>query len=442
MNGSGLIRNLLLAVVDLLTIAFAWIVSLVAYDIFGSGQYEYSFYLHLWPVAVGFVVLNSLFRLYHGRFVHPAVPVPPVEEFRRLVGAALMTHLGLVAVIAISRQTTVDYSRAVMVIAGILTAVLAQPFRDLARRVMFRTGFGLIPVHLVGDGPHADVQRRNLAQDIYTGFKVVPEDVPAGIAVTCVDPRVLKCRMGALLDRYAHLAYIPTDGTYPISGAHLFQIGGFGGIEMVNQRRMGVLRIEKWCLDKFLALVTFVVLSPLFVIVPLLVKATSRGPVFYRQRRLGRDGSPIHVWKFRSMYADADERLARILATDENAAAEWAAEHKLAKDPRTTPLGRFLRRTSIDELPQLFNVFAGDMALVGPRPIVDEEVAFYGKAYSVMSSVKPGITGLWQVSGRSDTDYAQRVALDTHYVLNWSLWLDVWVLMRTIGAVVFMRGAR
>ncbi|MBO7688543.1 MAG: sugar transferase, partial [Kiritimatiellae bacterium] len=114
---------------------------------------------------------------------------------------------------------------------------------------------------------------------------------------------------------------------------------------------------------------------------------------------------------------------------------------KLADDPRVTPFGRFLRKTSIDEFPQLFNVFAGDMALVGPRPIVSDEVKFYGAAYDIFASVHPGVTGLWQALGRSDTDYARRVALDTYYVLNWSPWMDVWVLFRTVGAVLFMRGA-
>ena len=173
----------------------------------------------------------------------------------------------------------------------------------------------------------------------------------------------------------------------------------------------------------------------------MLIKLTSRGPVFYRQTRLGKKGRPIRVWKFRSMYADADARLASILASDPMKKAEWEANFKLADDPRVTPLGRFLRKTSIDEFPQLFNVFAGDMALVGPRPIVSDEVKFYGAAYDIFASVHPGVTGLWQASGRSGTDYARRVALDTYYVLNWSPWMDVWVLFRTVGAVLFMRGA-
>ena len=147
------------------------------------------------------------------------------------------------------------------------------------------------------------------------------------------------------------------------------------------------------------------------------------------------------MWKFRSMYNDAAARLDAILKANPTAATEWNKNFKLKKDPRVTPVGRFLRKTSMDELPQLFNVFIGDMALIGPRPIVSEEIAYYGDAYDIFTSVKPGVTGLWQVSGRSSTDYERRVALDTYYVLNWSPWLDIWILRRTISAVSSMRGA-
>jgi len=141
------------------------------------------------------------------------------------------------------------------------------------------------------------------------------------------------------------------------------------------------------------------------------------------------------------MYADAEERLKKILAEDPSAAAEWKANFKLRNDPRVTPLGRCLRKTSLDEIPQIFNVLGGTMALVGPRQIVEAEVPYYGKSYAIFSSVKPGMTGLWQVSGRSGTDYARRVALDTQYALNWSPWLDIWILFRTVIAVLTMRGS-
>ena len=441
MNGQGLFRNFLLVAADLVCIAVCWVAALVSYDVFGSGHYEYSFYLRMWPVAVAVVFLNGLFRLYHGRFWRPAAPVPPVEEFRRLFGSAVITHIGTIAVIAIARQTTLDYSRAVMMIAGVLTAFLAQPCRDLVRWLLHAVRLGQIPVHFIGDGESAERRKEVLNGDYHMGFRVVAADRRADIVVASVDPRILRCRMGALLDDYTHIEYLPLDGSYPVAGSHLFTFGGMGGVEFVNQKRMRLLKVEKWLMDKTLALLTFVLVSPLFVIVPILIKLTSRGPVFYRHARLGLQGKPIRIWKFRTMHEDADRRLEAMLASDPALRAEFEATFKLKRDPRITLLGRFLRKTSLDEFPQLLNVFTGDMALVGPRPVVEREVAYYGRSYPVFSSVKPGITGLWQATGRSDTDYAGRVALDVQYVLNWSPWMDIWILVRTAFAVVFMRGA-
>lgn len=210
---------------------------------------------------------------------------------------------------------------------------------------------------------------------------------------------------------------------------------------MVNCRRMKLLALEKGIVDRLLASIIFILSIPFFAVVPILIKLTSRGPIFYRAKRLGKKGRTIYVWKFRSMYADAEKRLDALLASDPSLKAEFEKGFKLKNDPRVTPLGKFLRKTSIDELPQLFNVFRGEMALVGPRPIVEKEIPYYGKAYEIFSSVKPGITGLWQTSGRSDCDYAERVALDVHYILNWSPWMDLWIVFRTVVAVLRMKGS-
>jgi undecaprenyl-phosphate galactose phosphotransferase len=145
--------------------------------------------------------------------------------------------------------------------------------------------------------------------------------------------------------------------------------------------------------------------------------------------------------KFRTMHVDADALLADILARDPAAASEWEASQKLKDDPRITPIGQVLRRTSLDELPQLINVLRGEMSLVGPRPIVAAEVRFYGRHIADYYQARPGITGLWQVSGRSDTSYPRRVELDVWYVRNWVLWHDIAILLKTVPAVLFRRGA-
>lgn len=454
---SGRMRVFLLLVADLACVYGSLALSLWGYWAIGLGHYRQGFdlYLSLWPIGLAFVSLNAIFRLYHGNPLYPAAPVSQVEELRRLIGSALLTHAGVIAVLAFSRQTTEGYSRAALAISGILVAVLAQPVRDLVRVLAKKSALGQIPVVLAGTGVAADRLRTSLAHDAYTGFDVIrvfPDDrheiVPVSrelgvkILLACQDERVLRCQLEDYTSWFTFVEYLPTADAFPIAGAQPVLFDGVGGLEMVNLRRMGAMRLEKSLLDWSLSALAFVLALPLFALIPILIKLTSRGPVFYRAPRLGKSGRPIQVWKFRSMYADADKRLDSLLAGNPQLKAEFEANFKLANDPRVTPLGRFLRKTSLDEIPQLFNVFSGEMALIGPRPIVEREVAHYGRAYSIFSSVKPGITGLWQATGRSDTDYVRRVALDTHYVLNWSLWLDVWILFRTVSAVLFMKGAR
>ncbi len=436
----GGLRVLLLMAADLACLVAVWAFVVWGYRALGFGHYKFgaAFYFTLWPAGVAFIALNALFRLYHGSVFYPAAPVNPVEEFRRLVGSSVLTHVGVIAALAIAYQSTEHYSRAVILISGMLSAVCVQPVRNTLRLVLKKLDAAQIPAVLIGTGETARLVGATLSQDAYTGFRVTLE---ADVAVVCEDMRIFKCEMSELTRTYRHIVYVPAGASFPVFGAQAVAFDGLAALEMLNQRRMRALRVEKWLLDRLLAVIAFVLLLPFFIVVPILVKLTSRGPVFYRQNRLGQGGRPIRVWKFRSMYADADARLAAILAADPAKKAEWEANYKLADDPRVTPLGRFLRKTSIDEFPQLFNVFAGDMALVGPRPIVADEVKYYGAAYDIFASVHPGVTGLWQASGRSGTDYARRVALDTYYVLNWSPWMDVWILFRTVSAVLFMRGA-
>lgn len=200
-------------------------------------------------------------------------------------------------------------------------------------------------------------------------------------------------------------------------------------------------RIKRF-MDVVLAGLGVAILSPLLLVIAALVKLTSRGPALFGHRRLGEGGRPILVYKFRSMVVNAEERLQTMLAEDPALRAEYEATYKLRNDPRITRLGQWLRRTSLDELPQLFNVLRGDLSLVGPRPIVESEIAKYGPAAAAILRVSPGVTGLWQVSGRSDLDYAERVRLDMDYITHWSLWLDLRILMATIPAVTRRKGAR
>lgn len=178
-----------------------------------------------------------------------------------------------------------------------------------------------------------------------------------------------------------------------------------------------------------------------FIILAILIKLDSPGPVFFRQTRIGRFGRKFTIYKFRTMVQNADQELQNYLKKFPELKAEWLATQKLKQDPRLTGLGALLRKTSLDELPQLWNIFIGDMSLVGPRPIVDSEVKKYGKCFDYYIQVRPGLTGLWQVSGRNDTTYERRVELDEYYVRNRSLKLDLEILLKTIKVVLKQDGA-
>ena len=198
----------------------------------------------------------------------------------------------------------------------------------------------------------------------------------------------------------------------------------------------------KRSLDITVAATALFLLLPLLLLIAALVFAGDRKAPVFRHMRLGCDGRRFGCLKFRSMVTDGDAVLAAHLATDPRARGEWAESHKLSADPRITVIGQVLRKTSLDELPQLWNVLRGEMSLVGPRPIVPAEVARYGRAFATCFAVPPGVTGLWQVSGRSDTTYAERVALDLDYASRWSLRRDLAILLRTIPAVLAQRGSK
>jgi exopolysaccharide production protein ExoY len=192
---------------------------------------------------------------------------------------------------------------------------------------------------------------------------------------------------------------------------------------------------SKRVIDVLLALCGIVLLAPLLILCCLAVACFSPGPVMFRHRRVGFNGKPFDCLKFRTMAIDAPERLRLHLQSDPAAAAEWITTRKLRKDPRVTTIGGLLRKSSLDELPQLFNVLKGDMSIVGPRPITEEELGRYSDALRAYFACRPGITGLWQVSGRSTTSFQRRVVLDSYYANNWSMILDAKIIMATIPAV-------
>lgn len=197
----------------------------------------------------------------------------------------------------------------------------------------------------------------------------------------------------------------------------------------------------KQVFDRLIAAASLLALSPLLIMLAVFIRVKDPGPVLFAHRRIGKGGKAFYCLKFRTMTVNADPILARHLAEHPEAAQEWRETQKLRNDPRVTPLGAMLRRTSLDELPQLINILKGEMSLVGPRPIVMDEVSHYGSAIRDYMAVRPGLTGLWQVSGRSDVGYRERVMLDQQYVRQRNFWVDLGIILRTVSVVLRRQGS-
>lgn len=230
------------------------------------------------------------------------------------------------------------------------------------------------------------------------------------------------------------------DITFP--GANLENFGGLPIIDLGDPNILGHWQLVKRVFDVIIVVFGFILVVPLFLLISILVKLTSPGPVFYSQPRVGLGGKKFYMVKFRTMYEDAELALDTVLDNNPMLYQEWSEYQKLSNDPRITPIGKVLRRLSLDELPQIWNVIRGEMSLIGPRPFLFSQVEDYGvQAYKNYIRIRPGITGMWQVSGRNQTSFAVRAQWDEYYIRNWSIGLDIKILLRTIGVVFQQDGA-
>jgi Undecaprenyl-phosphate galactose phosphotransferase WbaP len=329
---------------------------------------------------------------------------------------------------------------------------------------MRRVGVWQRPTLIVGNGPNAHEAVAALNSEPALGFAVV-EMVDATQASKAMSEKLRQWAMvpGAqfvlalehgqndlredLLRRLAHwkaedVSVVPAMRGVPLFGTDMsyFFSHEVAMLKLRNNLRYWPARLLKRVFDLLAALVLLVLGALPLLYVALRIRRDG-GPAIFAHKRVGQTGKVFPCFKFRTMQVDAEERLREMLANDPAARAEWEREFKLRNDPRITPIGQFLRRTSLDELPQLFNVIRGEMSLVGPRPVIRAELARYGDDVDYFLMVRPGMTGLWQVSGRNDTSYDTRVYLDTWYVKNWSLWYDIAILFKTIRVVLKREGS-
>jgi Undecaprenyl-phosphate galactose phosphotransferase WbaP len=237
-------------------------------------------------------------------------------------------------------------------------------------------------------------------------------------------------------DGYTNVLVIPDLFNLAHFGAPTKYLGGVLGIEVQRQLLLRGPRLAKRMMDILIASIVVIVLLPVLATLAIMVRLDSKGPIWYPQKRLGADGVRFSALKFRTMYQDAERRLQELLAKNPKLRAEYEEFHKLTNDPRVTRIGRFLRKFSLDELPQVWNVLVGEMSLVGPRPYLEREIPDMDQKESIILRVKPGITGIWQVTWRNESTFEQRVQIDVEYVRNWSPWLDLYVIARTVPVVL------
>jgi Undecaprenyl-phosphate galactose phosphotransferase WbaP len=248
--------------------------------------------------------------------------------------------------------------------------------------------------------------------------------------------------LNANLSQGFNLMNISSDMDWLV-GASIYHPGYKNRIGMGTQANLSSLAnlVLKRAMDIVLSILLGLVFLPITLLTALLVRLDSPGPIFFTQERVGKDGRKITIHKFRSMRVDADRVMAELLEKNPEARLEWEQKQKLCDDPRVTRVGKWIRKFSVDEIPQLFDILKGDMSLIGPRPILMEQKNIYGDGIRLYRSVRPGLTGLWQVTGRNRTSFSQRTLYDVYYVRHWSIWLDLYILLRTVWVVLTRDGA-
>ena len=408
--------------------------------------------------------------LFLTRFQHYSDRRPFWDELGdilRLVGILAVLDMTLVA------ATRWNASRQWWIWVWVASCVLIVWGRFVTRWILQKLGLWIRPTIIIGHGENATEAAIALQSEPRMGFQVAGYvDVDAEVIELKLNGRVLQNlnQLEALADQpgiqwvialehsqseqrehwlrtltqwgASDISVIPAMRGVPLYGtdiAHFFS-HEVALLRVRNNLRRWPARLTKRLFDLVSATALLVLLSPILLFISVALKLEG-GNVFFAHQRIGKNGRKFGCYKFRSMVPNAEQLLTQLLAKNPEMQAEWQREHKLKDDPRVSKLGDFLRRTSLDELPQLLNVLKSEMSLVGPRPIVQEELQRYGSEKSYYLMVRPGMTGLWQVSGRNDVDYETRVYLDAWYVKNWSLWYDLAILFKTIKVVFSRNGA-
>lgn len=431
-----------------------------------------------------FVLYSYYFPLilvvYYMAGLYPGIMVNPADEVKRISLCSGLCFCGIcinvlfqdssnIITSTISKKIIKDSSDIAIIISFMLaipfTAILVPGFREVARHLFGKCKWWGVPAVIYCTSDSANTVIERLLTRKALGYK--PSVIIDSDATECsmhgetpVFPdskeiletiKKLKIKVAIMCDYEgekrpiaAYYRYVITCSKNQDSLSASLQLRDMGGILAFSATHELTRRYNlffKRLIDLFLLIVSAPLVIPITVLIALLVKITSPGPAFYGHARVGKNGKTIKCWKFRSMYKDSAERLEEILNTDPERAMEWKKDRKFTDDPRVTKFGKFLRKTSLDELPQFFNILLGEMSFIGPRPVTRDEIEQYYGSVEYILSVTPGLSGMWQISGRSDTGYEERINLDTYYIQNWSVWLDIWIIIKTVWVVLNGKGA-
>jgi Undecaprenyl-phosphate galactose phosphotransferase WbaP len=452
---------------DVLLALVLWQAAFVAQGLFRDPGPISGFALaHMVPSVAVWVGLRTVLGLY------PGYGLGVIEELRRQTFALIAT-LVITGILTFASQVGDSLSRMLLFAWTGSILLLAPMARYFIKQALMKVGLWGKPVVVFGAREAGSHVIRVLQQEWQLGFepvavfdnRVAPagdifEGVPYGGTLTDaaalarkrkVDtvifamPRTRREHLARLVDMtrisFRHVVIIPDLGGITNSAVVARDLAGTFGVEIRHNLLDPWAQRLKRMLDVAASVIGGVLILPLILVLSLLVWMESRGSIFYTDRRMGRDGKLFSCFKFRTMVPDAEALLQRMLAEDEEMREEYLRYHKLRDDPRVTRVGRFLRKTSLDELPQLWNVLRGEMSLVGPRPYLPRESGDIGAAQSEILRVTPGITGPWQVAGRNHTSFDERVRMDACYVRDWSVWLDLVLLASTVRCLLLRRDA-
>jgi Undecaprenyl-phosphate galactose phosphotransferase WbaP len=462
---SSALTSTAIIIADLIGVMLSFGTGFFLVNLYNIHAINFRSFVTYWPYLPVFILIFQIMHLY------PGLSLAPAEELRHLMIGSLMAHGGIIFSRYIEDEEF-DAISVAFIISFIFSTVILLICRSYMHSLLNKSHLGGIPAVIYGGGNTGHLIVDRLLHNKKIGYRpvlILDDDPSAGdsyrdipvIHDTSLGPEIvgrynIKMAIVAMpklsqkevtrllnysVSAFRYNVLIPDFFNVTNIWMSVRDFDGILGFVTSHKLKMPWNLLIKRFMDMVLVIIGGIIILPLLLIIALLIKISSPGPVLYGQVRLGIDGKHFKAYKFRSMVTDAEERLKTLLDSDPQIRKEWEANHKLRNDPRITGIGKFLRRTSFDEFPQLINILKGEMSLVGPRPIVDDEVEKYGEDFNRIFSVKPGMTGLWQVSGRSDTDYAERVSLDTYYLQSWSVWLDLWVLYKTFGVVLKGKGA-